>query len=149
MELNEDDVTDQFINMSTHDFLLVFTDTGKVFRIKGYNVPEHSRTSKGIPAVNLMQMDRNEKIKALVPYSNDDEVQYLTFVTKKGLVKRTKVEEFFNINKNGKIAIKLNEDDELAFVKGTHGDSEIIIAGSNGKAVRFKRIISKTCRKKH
>ena len=138
MELNEDDVTDQFINMSTHDFLLVFTDTGKVFRIKGYNVPEHSRTSKGIPAVNLMQMDRNEKIKALVPYSNDDEVQYLTFVTKKGLVKRTKVEEFFNINKNGKIAIKLNEDDELAFVKGTHGDSEIIIAGSNGKAVRFK-----------
>ena len=138
MELNEDDVTDQFINMSTHDFLLVFTDTGKVFRIKGYNVPEHSRTSKGIPAVNLMQMDRNEKIKALVPYSNDDEVKYLTFVTKKGLVKRTKVEEFFNINKNGKIAIKLNEDDELAFVKGTHGDSEIIIAGSNGKAVRFK-----------
>ena len=138
MELNEDDVTDQFINMSTHDFLLVFTDTGKVFRIKGYNVPEHSRTSKGIPAVNLMQMDRNEKIKALVPYSNDDKVQYLTFVTKKGLVKRTKVEEFFNINKNGKIAIKLNEDDELAFVKGTHGDSEIIIAGSNGKAVRFK-----------
>ena len=138
MELNEDDVTDQFISMSTHDHLLAFTNTGRVFRMKGYNIPEYSRTSKGIPVVNLLQMDREEKIKALVPYTDESKAQYLCFVTRNGLIKRTKIEEFYNINRNGKIAIKLNEGDELAFVKDTDGSSEIILAGSNGKAVRFK-----------
>ncbi len=138
MELNKDDVTDQVISMSTHDFLLVFTDTGRVFRMKGYNVPEFSRTSKGIPVINLLQMNRNEKIRALVPYTEDENVKYLFFATKNGIVKRTEISEFYNINRNGKIAIRLSEDDELAFVKGTTGSNEIIIAGSNGKAVRFK-----------
>ncbi len=138
MELNKDDVTDQVISMSTHDFLLVFTDTGRVFRMKGYNVPEFSRTSKGIPVINLLQMNRNEKIRALVPYTEDENVKYLFFATRNGIVKRTEIAEFYNINRNGKIAIKLSDDDELAFVKGTTGNNEIIIAGSNGKAVRFK-----------
>ncbi len=138
MELNKDDVIDQFINMSTHDFLLIFTDKGRVYRIKGYNVPAFSRTSKGIPAINLISMNRDEKIRALVPYSPNDTASYLFFVTKNGLVKRTEIKEFENINRNGKIAIKLKEDDELAFVKGTKGEDEIIIAGSNGKAVRFR-----------
>ena len=138
MELNKDDVTDQVISMSTHDFLLVFTDTGRVFRMKGYNVPEFSRTSKGIPVINLLQMNRNEKIRALVPYTEDENVRYLFFATRNGIVKRTEISEFYNINRNGKIAIKLSDDDELAFVKGTTGSNEIIIAGSNGKAVRFK-----------
>jgi DNA gyrase subunit A len=124
--------------MSTHDFLLVFTDSGRVFRMKGYNVPEFSRTSKGIPVVNLLQMNRNEKVRALVPYTEDENIHYLFFATKKGVVKRTEIAEFYNINRNGKIAIKLSEDDELAFVKGTTGNNEIIIAGSNGKAVRFR-----------
>ena len=137
MDLNENDVIDQFVNMSTHDFLLVFTDSGKVFRIKGYNIPEYSRTSKGIPMINLIQITRNDKIKALVPYSRDDTKKYLFFVTKNGVIKRTPISEFENINRNGKIAIKLNENDELAFIKGTSGDEEIIIAGSNGKAIRF------------
>lgn len=138
MDLNKDDAIDQFINMSTHDNLLIFTDTGRVFRIKGYNVPSFSRTSKGLPIINLIAMNKDEKVKALVSYANDDEASYLFFVTDKGLVKRTEIAEFENINKNGKIAIKLNNDDSLAFVVATSGNAEIIIAGTNGKAVRFK-----------
>ena len=137
MELHKDDIIDQFISMSTHDHLLVFTDKGKVYRIKGYNVPEFSRTSKGIPAINLISMDKTENIRALVPYSKDHDSKFLFFVTKQGIIKRTTFDEYENINKNGKIAIKLNEDDELAFVRSTDGNAEIIIAGSNGKAVRL------------
>lgn len=138
MELNKDDVIDQFISMSTHDYLLVFTSLGRVYRIKGFNIPSYGRTSKGIPIVNLLQMDKGESVRALVPYSKEDSAKYLLFATKKGLVKRTSVSEFENINRNGKIAIKLNDDDELAFVKGTNGTSDIIIAVTNGKAIRFK-----------
>ena len=137
MELHKDDIIDQFISMSTHDHLLVFTDKGKVYRIKGYNVPEFSRTSKGIPAINLISMEKTENIRALVSYSKDHDSKFLFFVTKQGIIKRTTFDEYENINKNGKIAIKLNEDDELAFVRSTDGNAEIIIAGSNGKAVRF------------
>ena len=137
MELHKDDIIDQFISMSTHDHLLVFTDKGKVYRIKGYNVPEFSRTSKGIPAINLISMEKTENIRALVPYSQDHDSKFLFFVTKQGIIKRPTFDEYENINKNGKIAIKLNEDDELAFVRSTDGNAEIIIAGSNGKAVRF------------
>ena len=141
MELHKDDIIDQFISMSTHDHLLVFTDKGKVYRIKGYNVPEFSRTSKGIPAINLISMDKTENIRALVPYSKEHDSKFLFFVTKQGIIKRTTFDEYENINKNGKIAIKLNEDDELAFVRSTDGNAEIIIAGSNGKAVRFLEYI--------
>ena len=137
MELNKDDNIELFIHMSTHDNLLIFTNSGRVFRIKGYNIPQFSRTSKGLPTINLLSISRNEKVCALVPYSDSEEKKYLFFATKKGLVKRTSVEEFENINKNGKIAIKFNDDDALAFVKATSGHAEIIIAGSNGKAVRF------------
>ncbi len=137
MELNKDDNIELFIHMSTHDHLLIFTDKGRVFRVKGYNIPQFSRTSKGLPIINLVQIDRDEKVCALVPYSDSEDKKFLFFATKKGLVKRTSLEEFENINKNGKIAIKFNDDDALAFVKGTSGNAEIIIAGSNGKAVRF------------
>ena len=138
MDLHNDDVIDQFINMSTHDHLLIFTDKGRVFRIKGYNIPEFSRTSKGIPMVNIIAIDKTEKIKAMVPYSTEEEgIKYLFFSTKNGLVKRTPISEFESIQKNGKKAIVLREGDELAFVKGTHGEDEIILAGSNGKAIRF------------
>ena len=137
MELNKDDNIELFIHMSTHDHLLIFTDKGRVFRVKGYNIPQFSRTSKGLPIINLVQINRDEKVCALVPYNDSEDKKFLFFATKKGLVKRTSLEEFENINKNGKIAIKFNEDDALAFVKGTSGNAEIIIAGSNGKAVRF------------
>ena len=137
MTLNEDDVIDQFVGMSTHDYVLFFTNRGRVFRLRGFNVPEYSRTSKGIPVVNLLRLDKEEKIRAIVPYSKDDTAHGLFFVTSNGLVKKVKVEEFENIRVNGKIAITLREDDELAFVKATSGDANIIIAVDNGKAVRF------------
>lgn len=138
MAVNEDDVIDQFISMSTHDYLLLFTNKGRVYRMKGYKVPESSRTAKGIPAVNLVDLDKDEKIKALVPINVDkDEIHYLFFVTKNGIVKRTPVAEFDNIRQTGKIAITLKDEDELITVKPTTGKDQIIIAGSNGKAVRF------------
>ena len=132
LTLNEEDSIDTMISMSTHDFLLLFTDKGRVYRLKGYNVPSGSRTSKGIPIVNLMTLEKGEKVNVLVAVPKDDESETLLFVTKNGIVKRTSVSEFENINRNGKIAISLKPDDEL-----TTGQDEVIISGSNGKAVRF------------
>ena len=137
MALNKDDVIDQFIGMSTHDNLLVFTSKGRVYRLRGFNVPEYGRTSKGIPVVNLLKLDKDEKVRALVPYGKDDTAKGLFFATKKGLVKKVNIEEFENIRTNGKMAITLREDDELAFVKAVSGDANIILACTNGKSVRF------------
>lgn len=137
MAVNEDDIVEMLTTMSTHDYLMLFTNLGKVYRIKGYKVPGSSRTSKGLPVVNLLNIDKEEKVKALVPVKRESESAYLLFVTTNGLVKRTPMSEFDSIRQNGKIAITLKEDDELMGVKETTGDDEIIIAGSNGKAVRF------------
>ena len=137
MAVNEDDVVDTLITMSSHDYLLLFTNFGRVYRIKGYQVPNSSRTAKGLPVVNLLNLNKDEKICTLVPMQRESESEYLLFVTSKGLVKRTPMSEFDSIRQNGKIAITLREDDELVGVKETSGDDEIIIAGSNGKAVRF------------
>lgn len=137
MTLNKDDVIDQFVGMSTHDNVLFFTNRGRVFRLRGFNVPEYGRTSKGIPVVNLLRLEKEEKVRAMVPYGKEDEAHALFFATRKGLVKRVGIAEFENIRANGKIAITLREGDELAFVKATSGDANIIIAVDNGKAVRF------------
>lgn len=137
MGLNQDDVVDLSITMSTHDSLMLFTNLGKVYRIKGYRVPEASRNAKGIPVVNLLQLDKNEMVKALVAIKRDEEKKYLFFVTKNGICKRVPIEEFESIRQNGKIAIGLKEDDELVSVKLTSGDDQIIIGAANGKAVRF------------
>ncbi|WP_304502893.1 MULTISPECIES: DNA gyrase subunit A [Terrabacteria group] len=138
MELNKDDSIERVINMSTHDFLLLFTDKGRVFRLRGFNIPNFSRTSKGIPIINLVHMDKDEKVKAMVPVKkNDEQIKFLFFVTKKGIIKRTAISEFESIMKNGKKAIILNEGDELAFVKATNGQAEVLIAGANGKAIRI------------
>jgi len=138
MSLNEDDIVDQTVTMSTHDFLLIFTNKGKVYRIRGFNVPEASRNSKGIPAINIINIDKDEKIRALVPIVKEWESKgFLFFVTKNGLVKRVEASEFESIRQNGKIAISLKEDDELVAVKATSGKNQIIIGAANGKAVRF------------
>ncbi|MDQ0360802.1 DNA gyrase subunit A [Breznakia pachnodae] len=136
MSMNEDDIIDILTTMSTHDHLLMFTNTGRVYRIKGYKIPSGSRTSKGIPVVNLLQLQEGEYIKSLVPVDGND-AKFLFFVTKNGLVKRVSVDEFTLIRQSGKIAITLRDDDEIIDVKATYGDTEVIIAGSNGKAVRF------------
>jgi len=137
MTVNEEDVVDQFLTMSTHDQLMLFTNFGKVYRIKGYRVPSASRIAKGLPVQNLLNLDKDEKVKALVALTPEHDGKYLFFVTKKGLVKRVAAEEFDSIRQSGKIAIGLNDNDELIAVKATSGNDEIIIAGSNGKAVRF------------
>ena len=137
MALNKDDVIDQFIGMSTHDSLLVFTSKGRVYRLRGFNIPEYGRTSKGIPVVNLLKLEKEEKVRALVPYGKEDTAMGLFFATKKGLVKRVRIEEFENIRTNGKMAMTLRDDDELAFVKATSGEANIILACTNGKTVRF------------
>ena len=137
MSVHEDDVVDQFLTMNSHDFLALFTNKGRVYRIKGYRVPQASRIGKGIPVINLLEMDEDEKIRSLVAYNPEHEGKYLFFVTKDGLCKRVQVSEFESIRQTGKIAITLKENDELIGVKLTSGHDEIIIAGSNGKAVRF------------
>ena len=136
MGMHEDDVVDSIIKMSTHDYLMIFTNKGKVYRLKGFRVPASSRTSKGIPIVNLIDLDEGEVVNTIIS-AKEDEVKYLVFVTKTGLVKRVEVKEFDSIRQTGKIAISLRDDDELVAVRHTTGDNEIIIGGSNGKAVRF------------
>lgn len=137
MATHSDDVVDEFIFMSTHDYLLLFTNYGKVYRIKGYMVPQAKRTAKGIPVVNLLNLDKGETISSMISVDDASEFQYFFFVTKNGLVKRVHIDEFESIRQTGKIAIRLNDYDELVAVRLTSGDEEIIIAGSNGKAVRF------------
>lgn len=137
MGVNTDDIVDHVLTMNSHDFLLLFTNFGKVYRMKGYRIPQASRTAKGLPVVNLLNLDKDEKVKAMVPIQPDHEGQYLFFVTKFGLVKRVHIKEFDSIRQTGKIAITLKDEDELLAVKLTTGTEEIIIGGSNGKAVRF------------
>ena len=138
MGMNDDDTIEKLITMNTHDYLSLFTNKGKVYRIKGYRIPEASRTAKGIPLINLIDLDKDEKVVELLWVRDVEEIKYVVFGTKNGLVKRTKAEEFMSIRSSGKIAIKLAEDDELIAVKMTTGDNEILMASSNGRAVRFK-----------
>ncbi len=138
MSMNEDDMIEQFVSMNTHDFLLVFTNKGRVYRMKGYNVPLGSRISKGIPIVNFLSLEKGEKVRTLLPIqAQDSPWHYLCFATVNGLIKKTRIEEFDSIRTGGKIAIVLRDDDELLTVIPSTGNDEIVIAGSNGKAVRF------------
>ncbi len=141
MSTHDDDIVDSLINMSTHDDLLFFTNFGRVYRIKGYNVPEFGRTAKGLPVVNLLNLDKNENVKSMISIAKDqieeDKELYLFFVTLNGLVKKTPIEEFKNIRQTGKIAIGLREDDELVSVKLTSADDQILVGASNGKLIRF------------
>lgn len=138
MGMNEDDLIDQFISMNTHDYLLVFTNFGRVYRMKGYNVPLGSRISKGVPIVNFLSLDKGEKVATMLAIDpNQDQFHYLFFATTNGLIKKTEISEFDNIRASGKIAITLKEGDELLKVIPTSGNDEIILSASNGKAVRF------------
>ena len=141
MSTNDDDVVDKIVMANTHEDVLFFTNYGKVYRIRGHQIPEYSRTSKGIPAINLLKMDQDEKVRSIISINNKDgnltDEHSLVFVTKKGITKRVFLSEFARINQNGKIAIGLKDDDELIDVKLTDGNAEIFIASSNGKVVRF------------
>ena len=137
MATNEEDFVEHVINATSHDYILFFTSKGRVFRVKGYEVPEFSRQSKGLPLVNLLNFDKNEFVTSLLKTSNSDDSKYLVFATKMGLIKRTDIREFDSIRNNGKKAITLKDDDELISVKKTTGDNEILMASSNGRMVRF------------
>ena len=137
MATNEEDFVEHLINAKSHDYILFFTSKGRVFRIKGYEIPEYARQSKGLPIVNLLKLDKDEKVTSLLKTSNDDEFKYLVFATKQGLIKRTEITEFDSIRNNGKKALTLKEDDELISVKKTAGNNEILMASSNGRMVRF------------
>ena len=138
MSTNEEDFVEHLISMNTHDYILFFSNRGRVYRMKGYEIPEYSRQSKGLPIINLLPLEKDENISSMVSIKeNDDFTKYLMFATKGGIIKRTPVEEFDSIRKSGKIAIVLKEDDELISVKKTCGKNEIVIGASNGRMVRF------------
>ena len=138
MSTNEEDFVEQLVSMKTHDYILFFSNKGRIYRMKGYEVPEFSRQSKGLPIINLLPLEKNENISSIISLSADNEEhKYLVFVTRQGLVKRTELSEFDNIRKSGKIAIGLKEDDELIYVGVTTGNDEIAIGANNGRMVRF------------
>ncbi|MFL1696416.1 DNA gyrase subunit A [Weissella kandleri] len=140
MGLNDDDYIDQLIGTSTHDTLLFFTSLGKVYRMKGYEIPEYGRTAKGIPVINLLgKLDDNEQVTKVINVRGDasDSKDYLFFVTKQGVVKRTPIADFSNIRTNGLKALTLHDDDELIAVLTSDGAQEIFIGTHNGYSVSF------------
>lgn len=138
MSTNEEDIVDHLLSTKTHDYILFFSNKGRVYRLKGYEIPEFGRQSKGLPIINLLSLDKDENIRSIISVDGSEESsKYLMFTTKKGLVKRTAISEFDNIRKGGKISILLKDDDELISVKKTSGEDEIVIGANNGRMVRF------------
>ncbi|MBE6148769.1 MAG: DNA gyrase subunit A [Firmicutes bacterium] len=138
MSTNEEDFVDKLLSLSTHDHLLFFTNKGKVYRVKGYEIPEFSRTSKGLPVINLLPLDKDESINTIISLSSqDNDSKYLLFATKQGIVKKTSLEEFENIRNSGKICINLKDNDELIGVKKTNGNDTVLLGSSSGRMVRF------------
>ena len=137
MTTNEEDYVKYLVNASTHDYILFFTDKGKVYRIKGYEIPEYSRQAKGLPIINLLQIEKGEKINSIISISNEHDSKYLMFATKNGLVKKTPVGEYSNIRTSGKIAISLKDDDELIDVKVSDGNNKVILGSTSGRMVVF------------
>ncbi|WP_214548357.1 DNA gyrase subunit A [Staphylococcus pseudintermedius] len=139
MNTLDDDFVSQLVTTSTHDQVLFFTNKGRVYKLKGYEVPELSRQSKGIPIVNVIELDQDEVISTMIAVKDlDSEEDFLVFVTKKGLIKRSALSNFNRINRNGKIAIKFRDDDELIAVRLTDGEKHILIGTAQASLIRFK-----------
>ncbi|MBR3948946.1 MAG: DNA gyrase subunit A [Clostridia bacterium] len=152
MTTREEDTTQTMFTCSSHDFIMFFTTKGKVYRLKGYEIPEGSRQSKGMNIVNLLPLEADEKISSMikVPDFGGKEIKYLCMVTRKGIIKRTDLEQYKNLRKNGIIAINLDEDDELAWTRLTDGNDDILVATRCGMSIRFNendcRPIGRTAR---
>ena len=148
MTTNEEDFVENILSMTTHDYIMFFTNKGKVYRMKGYEVPLFSRQSKGLPIINLLPLEKDEKVNVMLKATPKDVPAYVVLCTQNGIIKRTNISEFENIRSNGKIAITLKENDELISAKITEGNSEILIASSNGRIIRFNeqeiRIMGRT-----
>ena len=137
MTTREDDAVENMFVCSSHDYIMLFSNLGRMYRIKAYEIPEGSRTAKGMNIVNILPLMPEEKITIILPASELDEDHFVTMVTKKGIIKRTKLSEFRNTRKSGIIAISIDEDDELTFVKMTEGDDNLLIATKKGMAIQF------------
>jgi DNA gyrase subunit A len=137
MTTNEEDFVEHLIHTTTHNYLLLFTNKGKVYRIKGYEIPEFSRQSKGLPIVNLIPLEKEEYVNTIIKIEQEENNNYLFFATRQGIIKKTEIKEFDNIRTSGKIAILLREDDELIAVKKTNGNNDIIMSSNDGRMVRF------------
>ena len=135
---NEEDFVDQALSISTHNHILFFSNKGKVYRMKGYEIPEFARTSKGLPIINLLPLEKDEFINSIISIEKDTDKEYLFFATKKGIVKKTNINEFENIRTSGKICISLKENDELIGVKLTSKNDLILLGSSTGKLVKFQ-----------
>ena len=137
MDTIDDDYVVEMLMMSSHDYLLFFTNKGRVYRIKAYEIPESSRTSRGIAIVNILQLQPDEKVTAMIPIEDYHEDKYLFMATADGFVKKTKITEYDNIRKNGLTAITLRDDDKLIEVKLTDGKEDVIMVTKYGQAIRF------------
>ena len=137
MTTNDEDFVEEIINISSHDHVLFFTNKGKVYRIKGYEIPEFNRQSKGLPIINLIPIEKDETISSILGISSKEDTKYLLFATKQGLVKKTAIEEFSNIRTSGKICINLKENDELIAVKRTNGNNYVLLGSQTGRMVKF------------
>ncbi|MFW5893357.1 MAG: DNA gyrase subunit A [Bacillota bacterium] len=137
IKMHDDDAVEHLLYTSTHDYLLFFTNLGRVYKIKGYKIPEFSRASKGLPLVNILDFEADETLQAITHIKDFDSDDYLFFTTKKGIVKRTGVKDYQNIRSSGIRALTLRDQDELHDVKLTDGKKDIILGASNGKAIRF------------
>lgn len=137
MARREEDVAETMFTCSTHDYVMFFTSDGRTYRLKGYEIPEGSRTSKGMNIVNLLPITPDVKVNAMIRVPEFSEGQYLCMVTRKGIIKRTELEAYRNVRKNGVIAISLDEDDELAWVHLTSGEDDLLVATRKGMSIRF------------
>ncbi len=137
MQTNDDDFVKTMLNLSSHDYVMFFTNKGKVYRIKGYEIPEFSRQSKGLPIINLLNLEKDEIVTSIIKHSKEDNTKYLLFATKKGVVKRTLLSEFDNIRNSGKKGITLHPNDELIAVRKTTGDNLVLLGSSLGRMVKF------------
>ena len=150
MSRRDEDVAKTMFTCSTHDYIMLFTNKGKVFKMKGYEIPAASRTSKGMNVVNLLPLENGEKISAMVRVTDEDDRRFLCMVTKNGVIKRTEISQYDHIRKNGIIAINLDEGDELSWVEITDGNRQLIVATHDGMSICFEesdaRLIGRTAR---
>jgi len=136
--MKEEDIIDHFFLTNTHNSLLFFTNYGRVFQTKAYEIPVSTRTAKGQSIVNFLQLSPDETATAIISLEKNNQTQFLVMATKNGIIKKVKIEEFSKVRRSGLIAIKLKKDDELRWVRSSSGKNEIAMVASGGQSIKFK-----------
>jgi len=134
----EEDIVDQFFSTKAHNDLMFFTTSGRVFKLKAYDIPETTRTSKGQALVNFLQLSPQEKVSTVLPIEDVEKIKFFVMITEKGVIKKTSIDDFSNVRRSGLIAINLKDGDRLKWVRATNGKEEISLIASNGQSIRFK-----------